>query len=139
MERRLAAILIADVVGYSRLSQIDEEGTRARFQADQNDVFEPAIERHHGRLVKTMGDGLLVEFHSVVDALRCAVEVQQLKATQNAAALPEHRLEFRIGINLGDIIVEGKTSRATASISPIEYKRWPNQAVSPYRARHTTR
>ncbi|MCV9942225.1 MULTISPECIES: adenylate/guanylate cyclase domain-containing protein [unclassified Rhizobium] len=108
MERRLAAILIADVVGYSRLSQIDEEGTRARFQVDQNDVFEPAIERHHGRLVKTMGDGLLVEFQSVVDALRCAVEIQQLKATQSAAALPEHRLEFRIGINLGDIIVEGE-------------------------------
>ncbi|MBY5327183.1 adenylate/guanylate cyclase domain-containing protein [Rhizobium leguminosarum] len=108
MERRLAAILIADVVGYSRLSQIDEEGTRARFQADQNDVFEPAITRHHGRLVKTMGDGLLVEFQSVVDALRCAVEVQQLKAKQSAAALPEHRLEFRIGINLGDIIVEGE-------------------------------
>jgi adenylate cyclase len=108
MERRLAAILIADVVGYSRLSQIDEEGTRVRFQADQNDVFEPAIERHHGRLVKTMGDGLLVEFQSVVDALRCAVEVQQLKTKQRAAALPEHRLEFRIGINLGDIIVEGE-------------------------------
>jgi adenylate cyclase len=108
MERRLAAILIADVVGYSRLSQIDEEGTRARFQMDQNDVFEPAIERHHGRLVKTMGDGLLVEFHSVVDALRCAVEVQQLKAVHNAAAPPEHRLDFRIGINLGDIIVEGE-------------------------------
>ncbi|MFF0950147.1 adenylate/guanylate cyclase domain-containing protein [Rhizobium leguminosarum] len=108
MERRLAAILIADVVGYSRLSQIDEEGTRARFQADQNDVFEPAITRHHGRLVKTMGDGLLVEFQSVVDALRCAVEVQQLKAQQSVAALPEHRLEFRIGINLGDIIVEGE-------------------------------
>ncbi|MDC9809207.1 adenylate/guanylate cyclase domain-containing protein [Rhizobium binxianense] len=107
MERRLAAILIADVVGYSRLSRIDEEGTRARFQADQDDVFEPAIERHHGRLVKTMGDGLLVEFQSVVDALRCAVEVQQRKATQNTAALPQHRLEFRIGINLGDIIVEG--------------------------------
>ncbi|MBY3343800.1 MULTISPECIES: adenylate/guanylate cyclase domain-containing protein [Rhizobium] len=108
MERRLAAILIADVVGYSRLSQIDEEGTRTRFQADQNDIFEPAITRHHGRLVKTMGDGLLVEFQSVVDALRCAVEVQQLKAKQSAAALPEHRLEFRIGINLGDIIVEGE-------------------------------
>ncbi|TBC73617.1 adenylate/guanylate cyclase domain-containing protein [Rhizobium beringeri] len=108
MERRLAAILIADVVGYSRLSQIDEEGTRVRFQADLNDVFEPAIERHHGRLVKTMGDGLLVEFQSVVDALRCAVEVQQLKATQSAAVLPERRLEFRIGINLGDIIVEGE-------------------------------
>lgn len=106
MERRLAAILIADV-GYSRLRQIDEEGTRARFQADQNDVFEPAIERHHRRLAKTMGDGLLAEFQSVVDALRCAVEIQQLKASQNGAAFPEHRLEFRIGINLGDIIVKG--------------------------------
>lgn len=108
MERRLAAILIADVVGYSRLSHTDEEGTRARFQADQNNVFEPALDRHHGRLVKTMGDGLLVEFHSVVDALRCAVEVQQLMGVNNAAAPENLRLDFRIGINLGDVIVEGE-------------------------------
>ena len=108
MERRLAAILIADVVGYGRLSQIDEEGTRARFQADLKEIFEPTIATHHGRLVKTMGDGLLVEFHSVVDALRCAVEVQQQKATRNAAVSLERRLDFRIGVNLGDIIVEGE-------------------------------
>ncbi|MCV9967073.1 adenylate/guanylate cyclase domain-containing protein [Pararhizobium sp. BT-229] len=108
MERHLAAILIADVVGYSRLSQIDEEGTRIRFQADMRDIFEPRIAEHSGRLVKTMGDGLLVEFHSVVDALRCAVDVQQQKAEHNATAAPEQRLEFRIGINLGDIIVEGE-------------------------------
>ncbi len=108
MERHLAAVLIADVVGYGRLSQIDEEGTRARFQSDLKEVFEPKIARHHGRLVKTMGDGLLVEFHSVVDALRCAVEVQQQKAKRNAVAPAEQRLDFRVGVNLGDIIVEGE-------------------------------
>ena len=107
MERRLAAVLIADVVGYGRLSQIDEEGTRARFQADLKEIFEPKIAAHRGRLIKTMGDGLLVEFPSVVDALRCAVEVQQEKAKRNAAAPPEQRLDFRIGVNLGDVIVEG--------------------------------
>ncbi|WEX86440.1 adenylate/guanylate cyclase domain-containing protein [Sinorhizobium garamanticum] len=107
MERRLAAILIADVVGYSRLSRIDEEDTRIRFQADFAEVFEPQIAEHHGRLVKTMGDGLLVEFHSVVDALRCAVEVQRQMARRNAGIPPERRLDFRIGVNLGDVIVEG--------------------------------
>jgi adenylate cyclase len=107
MERRLTAVLIADVVGYSRLSQIDEEGTRARFQADLSEVFGPKIAEHHGRLIKTMGDGLLVEFHSVVDALRCAVEVQQRKAERKAAVAPKLGLDFRIGVNLGDVIVEG--------------------------------
>ncbi len=108
MERHLAAILIADVVGYSRLSQTDEEGTRVRFQSDMKQIFEPGIAEHSGRLVKTMGDGLLVEFHSVVDALRCAIGVQQQKTKQNAAAPAEQRLDFRIGVNLGDIIVEGE-------------------------------
>lgn len=107
MDRRLAAVLIADVVGYGRLSQIDEEGTRARFQSDLSEVFEPKIGAHHGRLIKTMGDGILAEFQSVVDALRCAVEIQRGKADRNAAALPERRIDFRIGINLGDVIVEG--------------------------------
>ena len=105
MERHLAAILIADVVGYSRLSQIDEEGTRALFQADMYEIITPSIGAHNGRLVKTMGDGLLVEFYSVVDAVRCAVKVQQSKAEQAARPL---RLDFRIGVNLGDIIVEGE-------------------------------
>ena len=108
MERHLAAVLIADVVGYSRLSQIDEEGTRVRFQTDLNEVFQPKVTEHHGRLIKTIGDGILVEFHSVVDALRCAVETQQQKATRNAREPPEKRLDFRIGVNLGDIIVEGE-------------------------------
>ena len=107
MERRLAAVLIADVVGYARLSRSDEEGTRSRFQADLHEIFEPKIGDHHGRLVKTMGDGLLVEFHSVVDALRCAIEVQRAEAERNASVPVDRRLSFRIGINLGDVIVEG--------------------------------
>ncbi len=107
MERRLAAVLIADVAGYSRLSRLDEEGTRANFQSDLHDILEPQFAEHHGRLVKTMGDGLLVEFRSVVDALRCAVEIQQRKAEQADKVTTDRRLDFRIGINLGDIIVEG--------------------------------
>src|ERR1700741_3092725 len=104
MRRKLAAVLIADVAGYSRLSQVDEEGTRARFQADLHEVFEPRIAEYRGRLVKTMGDGLLVEFHSVVDAVRCAVEVQRAKAERNTGLRTDHELAFRIGINLGDVI-----------------------------------
>ena len=107
MERRLAAILIADVAGYSRLSRIDEEATRQHFQADLNELILPAIAEHHGRLVKTMGDGLLVEFHSVVDALECAVKIQREKASRNVSIPGAARLEFRIGVNLGDIMVEG--------------------------------
>ena len=106
MERRLAAVMIADVAGYGHLSQTDEEGTRAHFQAELHEVFEPRIAEHHGRLVKTMGDALLVEFHSVVDALRCAVDVQRAEAGRNAALPSDRRMVFRIGINLGDVIVE---------------------------------
>src|SRR5262245_10521090 len=98
MERRLAAVLIADVAGYGRLSQADDEGTRARFQADLHEVFEPQIAKHQGRLVKTMGDALLVEFHSVVDALRSAIEVQHALSTRNAGRSPDQQLVFRIGI-----------------------------------------
>lgn len=104
MERRLTTVMIADVSGYGLLSQADEEGTRACFQADLRNVFEPSIAAHGGRLIKTMGDGLLVEFHSVVEAVRCAVEVQRAKSENRG--VDEHRLEFRIGINLGDVIVE---------------------------------
>ena len=107
MERRLAAVLIADVVGYGRLSQADEEGTRARFQADLHEVFEPKIAAHHGRLFKTMGDGLLVEFHSVVDAV--ALRGRGAARRGRAQCRPAGRspIDFRIGINLGDVIVEG--------------------------------
>ena len=104
MERRLAAVMIADVCGYGLLSQADEEGTRLRFQADLHELFEQSITAHRGRLIKTMGDGLLVEFHSVVEAVRCAVEVQRTKS--ESRDVDERRLEFRIAINLGDVIVE---------------------------------
>ena len=106
--RRLAAVMIADVAGYGRLSQIDEEGTRARFRTDLHEIFEPKPIEHHGRLIKTMGDGLLMEFRSIVDALRCAIELQRVKAVRSAVVPNNHRLQFRIGINLGDVIVEGE-------------------------------
>ncbi len=107
MERRLAAILIADVVGYSHLSEIDEEETRAKFRSDTDNIWVPAIDDYNGRLVKTMGDGLLVEFHSVVDALRCAIDVQRQKRGRGHSAVGPAQLQFRIGINLGDVLVEG--------------------------------
>ncbi|HEV8392497.1 MAG TPA: adenylate/guanylate cyclase domain-containing protein [Dongiaceae bacterium] len=107
MQRRLAAVLIADVVGYTRLSQIDEMGARGHFNADLREVFEPKIAEHGGRLVKTMGDGILVEFSSVVEALTCAVEIQHAKAERTAGTSADRRMDFRIGINLGDVIVEG--------------------------------
>jgi adenylate cyclase len=102
--RRLAAILAADVAGYSRLMGADEEGTLERLQALRRELSDPKIEEHHGRIVKTTGDGLLVEFASVVDAVRCAVEVQRGMALRNADVAAERRIELRIGINLGDII-----------------------------------
>jgi TolB-like protein/class 3 adenylate cyclase len=108
MERRLAAILIADVVGYTRLIHRDEEGTRARFLAHLKDILRPKITEHRGRLIKVMGDGLLIEFPSIVNAVRCAVDVQQAEAANNASLPLDQKLQFRIGINLGDVIVEGK-------------------------------
>src|SRR5262249_35344563 len=108
MERRLAAILIADAVGYSRLSHLDEEGTRTRFLDHLKEIFEPRIAEHRGRLVKTMGDGLLVEFLSIVNAVRCAIDVQLAEARKNAEVPQERQLLFRIGINLGDVIAEGE-------------------------------
>ncbi len=105
--RRLAAILAADVAGYSRLMGGDEEGTLERLKALRRELFDPKITKHHGRIVKTTGDGLLVEFASVVDAVRCAVEVQQEMPERNTGVGADNRIELRIGINLGDVIVEG--------------------------------
>ncbi len=107
MERRLAAILAADVVGYTRLMGADETGTLRRLTELRQQVLEPLIAEHHGRVVKLMGDGLLVEFGSVVNALTCAVAWQNDVAEREAAADEDKRLKFRIGINLGDVIVEG--------------------------------
>jgi len=106
--RRLAAILAADVVGYSRLMGADEEGTLAELKAIRREVADPKIKEHRGRIVKTTGDGLLLEFASVVDAVRCAVEVQREMGERNAELPPDHRIEFRMGINLGDIIKDGR-------------------------------
>ena len=107
IERKLAAILAADVAGYSRLMGADEEGTLERLNALRRELLDPKITGHRGRVVKTTGDGLLVEFASVVDAVRCAVEVQQAMAESNTGAGADNRIELRIGINLGDVIVEG--------------------------------
>ena len=105
--RRLAAILAADVVGYSRLMGADEEGTHERLKAHLREVVDPKIREHHGRIVKTTGDGVLAEFASVVDAVRCAVAVQQAMPERNTDVGADNRIELRIGINLGDVIVEG--------------------------------
>jgi TolB-like protein/Flp pilus assembly protein TadD len=107
VERRLAAILAADVAGYSRLTGADEEGTLARLKAHRRELIDPKIAEHRGRIVKTTGDGMLVEFPSVVDAVRCAVEVQQAMPERNTGVAADNCIEFRIGINLGDVIVEG--------------------------------
>jgi TolB-like protein/class 3 adenylate cyclase len=106
VERRLAAILAADVAGYSRLIEADEEGTLGRLKALRVEIIDPKIAAHRGRIVKTTGDGLLVEFASVVDALRCAVAVQAAMAESNAPSPPDRRVELRIGINMGDIVAE---------------------------------
>ena len=106
VERRLAAILAVDVAGYSRLMGEDEEGTLAAMRAVRREIGDPKIQEHRGRIVKTTGDGLLVEFASVVDAVRCAVEVQREMVARNANVPVERRLEFRMGINVGDINIE---------------------------------
>ena len=106
-ERRLAAILAADVAGFSRLMGQDEEGTLARLKALRRDVCDGAIAAHRGRTVKTTGDGLLVEFPSVVDALRCALAMQEAMREKNRGTPAESRIEFRVGINLGDVIIDG--------------------------------
>ena len=106
VERRLAAVLAADVAGYSRLMGRDEERTLTQLKSFRNTVVDPGIAAHRGRIVKTTGDGMLVEFASAVDAARCAVQLQREMAQQNATVPPELRIEFRIGIHVGDIIID---------------------------------
>jgi adenylate cyclase len=105
--RHLAAILAADVAGYSRLMGADEERTHERLKAHRRQLVDPKINQHHGRIVKTTGDGMLVEFPSVVDAVRCAVEIQRAMVERNSDIAEEKRINFRIGVNLGDVIAEG--------------------------------
>src|SRR5512135_3391840 len=106
-QRRLAAIVSADVAGYSRLMGQDESGTLAALKAHRGELIDPKISEYGGRIVKTTGDGLLLEFPSVVEAVRCAVDVQRGMAERNAGVPPERRIEFRVGINVGDIILDG--------------------------------
>ena len=106
VERRLAAILAADVVGSCRLIGIDEEGTLAQLKALRKTLFDPKVTDHRGRIVKNTGDGALVEFASVVDAIRCADEIQRSMAEQNVDVPQDKRIEFRIGIHVGDIIID---------------------------------
>jgi adenylate cyclase len=108
VERRLAAILAGDVAGYSRLMGVDEEGTLAALKRHRRELVDPKIKEHRGRIVKLTGDGILVEFASVVDAVRCAVEIQRGMAERNVEVPAERRIEYRIGINLGDIIIDDK-------------------------------
>jgi hypothetical protein len=110
--RRLTAILAADVAGYSRLMGADEEGTHERLKAHLRELVSPKIAEHRGRVVKNTGDGFLAEFQSVVDAVRCAVEMQRRMAERNQETPPERRIEFRIGINLGDVIADGVVAPA---------------------------
>ena len=104
--RKLAAILVSDVVGYSKLAGSDEDRILARLRALRSDLIDPIIAVHNGRVVKRTGDGAIVEFRSVVDAVRCAIEVQNGMAERNAGLAPERRIEFRIGIHLGDVVEE---------------------------------
>jgi adenylate cyclase len=104
--RKLAAILVADVVGYSRLAGADEDRTLARLRGLRSDLIDPAIALHRGRVVKRTGDGIIIEFRSVVDAVRCAIEVQTGVIDRNGGLPPEKRIEFRVGIHLGDVVEE---------------------------------
>src|SRR6266498_5703096 len=106
-QRRLAAIVAADVAGYSRLMASDESGTLAALKGHRQELIDPKIAEYGGRIVKTTGDGLLLEFSSVVDAMRCAVDVQRGMAERNTGTSVDRRIDFRIGVNLGDVIIEG--------------------------------
>ena len=107
MDRKLAAILATDLVGYSRLMGVDEAGTLAALKAHRSELFDPLVARHKGRVVKLMGDGALIEFGSAVDAVECAIDIQRAMAERNGGVDEQHRLAYRMGINLGDIIVDG--------------------------------
>src|SRR5580658_7993324 len=104
--RKIAAILVSDVVGYSRLTGADEDRILARLRALRSDLIDPTIAVHHGRVVKRTGDGAIVEFRSVVDAVNCAIEIQRAMVERNAGVAPDKRIEFRIGVHLGDVVEE---------------------------------
>src|ERR1700741_3450041 len=104
--RRLAAIVVGDIAGYSRLMQLDEEGTHIRVKRTERELIEPTIAEHHGKLVKTTGDGFIAIFDSPVEAVRCSIVIQQNLVGRNAALPQDYWMEYRIGVNLGDVIIE---------------------------------
>ena len=106
--RKLAANLAADVAGYSRLTGINEEGTLKRLRKIRRELINPAVSLHRGRIAKTTGDGILIEFPSVVDAVRCALDFQREMDSRNSDLAPEQRIVFRVGINLADVVIEGE-------------------------------
>ena len=129
--RKLVAILCSDVVGYSRLAGADEDRILARLRALRSDLIDPTIALHHGRIVKRTGDGSIIEFRSVVDAVRCAIEVQNGMVERNAGLPEDRRIEFRIGVHLGDVVEEADGDlMGTASISPRDWKASPSRAQS---------
>jgi class 3 adenylate cyclase len=130
LERRLTAILAADVAGYSRLTGVDEEGTHVQLQDHLRSLVDPKIAEHRGRVVKNTGDGLLAEFSSVVDAVRSALAVQRGMAQRNADVPKEKRIEFRIGINVGDVMIDRGDIFGDGVNVAARLKRLPNPAAS---------
>jgi adenylate cyclase len=130
--RKLAAILVADIVGYSRLAGADEDRILARLRTLRSDLIDPILAVHHGRVVKRTGDGAIVEFRSVVDAVRCAIEVQSGLAERNAGLPSEKRIEYRVGIHLGDVVEEadGDLMGDGVNITARRMGLWTSQVVS---------
>jgi adenylate cyclase len=124
--RKLAAILAADVVGYNKLAGSDEERTLARLRGLRSDLIDPAIAAHHGRTVKRTGDGVLIEFRSVVDAVRCAIEMQNGMVERNTGLPPERRIEFRVGVHLGDVVEESDGDLMGDGVTPRDWKVSPS-------------
>ena len=124
--RRLAAVMLADVAGYSAMMERDEAGTHLRLREVRTQITDPAIERHYGRIVRSRGDDLLVEFASAVEALSCAVEIQRAMAEYNRGLAAASRIEFRIGVNLGDILIDGTDIAGAAAARYCHIvARWP--------------
>jgi adenylate cyclase len=138
--RKLAAILAADVAGYSRLTGADEEGTLARVRALRSELIDPALSANRGRIANTARDSLLVEFASVVDAVRAAIHLQRAMAIRNADFVEEKRIEFCIGVHVGDVMVEHDGDlRGDGSISPRDWKASPGPAASVFPRTPTAR
>jgi len=136
--RKLAAILVSDVVGCSRLTGADEDRTLSRLRGLRSDLIDPAVAVHHGRVVKRTGDGAIVEFRSVVDAVNCGIEIQRAMVERNAGVAPDKRIDFRIGIHLGDVVEESDGDlMATGSTSPRGSKASLSPARSVFRSKPT--